>query len=94
MGTGSPSKPSVVVIRTGSFSPATSTRYTSKLLNPSLFDANRTYSRDGWTYGAQLMDPKSVSWRWSLPSGFMDQTSATSPSSEKRRQMIRDPSGK
>ena len=52
------------------------------------------YSPEGCWYGAQLIAPKSVSCRWSEPSRFIDQTSATRPSSPKRRQTMREPSAK
>src|SRR5688572_18944134 len=61
--TGSPSKPSAYVIRTGSLVPATSTMKTSKFSNPNLFEANSRYSPDGWIYGAQLIDLNFVTCR-------------------------------
>ena len=39
-------------------------------------------------YGAQLMAPKFVICRWSVPSGFIIQTSAMRPCSSNRRQMM------
>src|SRR5205085_12317015 len=91
-GTGSPSNPSVYVTRTGSFVPAVSTIKSSKLSKPSLFDEKMKYLPDGCSYGAQLMAPKSVIWRWSLPSGFIVQTSASTPVTSNRRHTMRAPS--
>ena len=51
------------------------------------------YCPDGWMYGAQLIAPKSVICRTSVPSGFIVNTLAISPLSSNRRQMIRLPSG-
>ena len=66
--------------------------YSSKLSNPSLFDAKMKYFPDGCSYGAQLIAPKFVICRWSVPSGFMVHTSAITPVTSNRRQTMREPS--
>ena len=76
-------------MRTGSFRPALSTMNTSKFSKPSLFDANRKYSPDGCSYGAQLIEPKSVICFLSVPSGFIVHTLAISPFSSKWRHTMR-----
>ena len=54
--TGRPSKPSVNVMRTGSFAPLASVRKSSKFAKPSLFAVKMRYSPVGWKYESYLLD--------------------------------------
>jgi hypothetical protein len=65
----------------------------SKFSNPSLFDAKMMYCPDGWMYGRPAHGAEVRDLPLIVPSRFIVHTSAMSPASSKRRQMIRLPSG-